>query len=145
MLAANGLIAEDQGRQVAYADLTDATIQQGLTTGSLVIRGRDDFKVKIKTTGENFFPGYYLLIEKLPPEVAPTMAEADHFRAPVRRTCRLLAAGMLLLALVMLAFPLLSCWMHWANFSHFAFAGLFTLGAVASFLRSRKGRVVGSR
>ncbi len=138
VLAANGLIAEDQGRQVAYADLTDATIQQGLTTGTLVIRGRDDFKVKIKTTGENFFPGYYLLIEKLPPEVAPTMAEADHFRVPVRRTCRLLAAGMLLLALVMLAFPLLAPLDALGQLFTFAFAGLFTLGAVASFLRSRK-------
>jgi hypothetical protein len=101
VLTADGLMSVDEGRQVAYADISSATIQQGISTGTLIVTGRDRFEALISTTVDNFFPGYFLLIERLSPDAAPKTMEADRFSNPVRAPCFVLAAGFFVMALGM--------------------------------------------
>jgi hypothetical protein len=127
ILGTRTLIAENTRGEIAYDDLTEARIYQGLWTGTLVIRGKDGFQTRVRTTEANFFPGYHLLIDKLPASAKPSIAEADDFFTAPRRVGLICAAGMFLLAVVMLAFPLVVDVDRLGLIFVFFFAGLCAL------------------
>jgi hypothetical protein len=98
MLTGASLVLSDIGREIPYVEIRQMRLSQGFLNGNLQLACRDGFRTTIMAGKENFYPGYYFLLEKVPPESTPGDTSADAFAKPVRRIYLIRAIGFFLVA-----------------------------------------------
>ncbi len=127
------------GQEIPYRDLVEAKLAEGFLSGELVLRSRDGFRAKIKSNVENFYPGFYFLLDQIPAQAQPQETRADVFEQPVRRMRFILAGGLFLVALAMLSIPMLVPVDAFGNVFGLSLAVFLVLAAGYHLWRGLKG------
>jgi hypothetical protein len=127
------------GREIPYRDIVEAKLAEGFMSGELVLRSRDNFRAKIKSKVENFYPGFYFLLDRIPAQAQPREARADVFERPVHRIRFIKASGSFLVASAMLSIPLLVPVDAFGNVFLLSLAGFLILAAGYHLWRGLKG------
>jgi hypothetical protein len=112
----------------------------GFMSGTLEIQCRDGFRTAIKASKENFYPGYYMLLQSLPAPSRPDDISPAALNLPLRRICLVRAIGCFVLAAGIMTLPLLAPVDDFGWYFCLSLSGLCTLLGVFNLWRRRNAR-----